>query len=498
MRKTKVKFFIMLAVAFLMILFANGKVFAAEDYTLSYEEQENFMCKVTAVFKNDIDTQAFERSPWMAVDSKTLTKEMGQLSFEDMDITMADGSTVEIKVNTPAYLYVNGTTVKPTFIESNEYIIGNQEIVKTNEQGYLYGVKAGTTTLTATVNGEERVWNIEVKNLNTDGWTDASNWNYELKNFTNYSGYTLNFSNFTALEDHRYTLIINNGDEGFLNESEVFYGQLDVPDENTVYLTSEGKSSSIDKWLEKSGDIYFQIVDTYLPEGSSKYASKVVFKKTKLERPTYKLGTKTYAYFFDDYTSTYVYVPNRATDRKMNVKIGKISDVNILRSIKNQENGCMEKLLEYAKKSEPMYNGTLNIGRNDTITTNLDLIQREYYYVYTTLDDENGKYYPIEDIGWYQAVVGGTVGKNLFSSIDSQFVWNLPEATETNTDQTADEKKDEPIVANVDEQQGKKDGTESPNLGPQAGEGIMAIVVIAIVCGIVFVSYRRYNNIKVK
>ena len=497
MRKTKVKFFIMLAVAFLMILFANGKVFAAEDYTLSYEEQENFMCKVTAVFKNDIDTQAFERSPWMAVDSKTLTKEIGQLSFEDMDITMADGSTVKIKVNTPAYLYVNGTTVKPTFIESNEYIIGNQEIVKTNEQGYLYGVKEGTTTLTATINGEERVWTIEVKNLSNDDWTDTTNWTYELKSENRNLHNTLNFSNVNFKENHRYTLLINNSDSGFFDESGVVYETVDTSGDNCVYFAETGKSGSIDKWLEKSGDVYFQIVESYLPEGSNKYASKVIYKKTKIERPTYKLGTKTYSYFFDEYTSTYVYVPNAASDRKMNVKIGKVSDINILRSIKNQENGCMEKLLDYAKKEEGMYNGTLNIGRNESITSGLNLVNREYYFVYTVLDDENGKYYPIEDIGLYQAVVADSVGKNLFSSIDSQFVWNLPEATEPSEEGQNATAEDNTVKPSEDENKGKTDGTESPNLGPQAGKGIMALVVVAVVSGIVFISYRKYRNIRI-
>ena len=497
MRKTKVKFLIMLAISMFMLIIAGGKVFGAEDYTIKYEEEPDYKCKATISFKNDIQASDLERSPWFVVDDKTVTQSLQQLEWNTKEFLMADGTTLKVEYHVPAFLYINGPKIKPDFVNASHYTIGNEEIVKFDENNYLYGIKPGKTTISTTINDEEKVWDIEVKALEADDWTDTTNWTYELKSENRNLHNTLNFSNVNFKENHRYTLLINNSDSGFFDESGVVYETVDTSGDNCVYFAETGKSGSIDKWLEKSGDVYFQIVESYLPEGSNKYASKVIYKKTKIERPTYKLGTKTYSYFFDEYTSTYVYVPNAASDRKMNVKIGKVSDINILRSIKNQENGCMEKLLDYAKKEEGMYNGTLNIGRNESITSGLNLVNREYYFVYTVLDDENGKYYPIEDIGLYQAVVADSVGKNLFSSIDSQFVWNLPEATEPSEEGQNAPAEDNTVKPSEDENKGKTDGTESPNLGPQAGKGIMALVVVAVVSGIVFISYRKYRNIRI-
>ena len=491
MRKTKVKFLVALAIAFLAIILANGKVFAAEDYTISYDETIYLQSNVTITFTKDVDMDDRAMWTWDALDSKTIrTTIYKQLSWQDVDIKMADGSTVTVRINPPAYLHDESVKIKPDFDSASQYTIENEEIAKFDEDNYIYGVKPGHTTISAIVDGEERVWDIFVSDFSDDDWTDTSDWEIELKNANNYTGYTLNINNFNIKQGHKYTLYMNNSDEGFFDESGVVNDTPYTLVDNNVFLSNEGKSSSIDKWLEKSGDIYIQVIESYIPNTGGRYISKVILKKTKLERPTYKLGARTYAYFFNDATSTYVYVPNKSTDRKMNIKIGKVSDVNILRSIKNQESDCMEKLLDYAKNSEHMFDGDVIIGRSESITGDLDLVQGEYYYVYTTLDDGDGEYFPIEDIGLYQAVVGDIVGKNLFSSLDSQFVWNLPETAEQTDDTT--------VIPTVEEQQGKKDGTEAQNLGPQAGEGLMAVVAIAVAGTIIFISYKKYNSIKIK
>ena len=102
-------------------------------------------------------------------------------------------------------------------------------------------------------------------------------------------------------------------------------------------------------------------------------------------------------YFLNEETSTHLFEAySYENARKINVKIGKVTDKSILRAIKNGETDCLQKLLDYAKNADSIYTGTVPLGRAESITNKLNLVNDEYYYVYMVLDDENGKYFPVE------------------------------------------------------------------------------------------------------
>ena len=92
------------------------------------------------------------------------------------------------------------------------------------------------------------------------------------------------------------------------------------------------------------------------------------------------------------------------------------------------------------------------------------------------LDDENGKYFPVEDVSLYQALVyeenNGEINKNLFDYLDKNFKWNLGD--------------DDTTI----------DNTTATGKLPQTGASIVIYVAITlvIVAGVIFaVKYKKYN-----
>lgn len=247
-------------------------------------------------------------------------------------------------------------------------------------------------------------------------WSDTSNLSFSVD-----EEYDLNIKGFTELARHSYYVYITNDSK----EPSI------TLDENGNIKNYKIFSSKYDleKLLEKSGDIYY-----WLCEEQRNYATGVIERKfivpgRKIERPLQKsLGSRMKCYFFSEHTSIHLYEPHDSdVNRNVKLKIGKVKDNSILLAIKNNEKNALSKLLNYAKSADSIYTGNSLVGRSDTITNKMELIDKEYYYVYMVLDDENGKYYPVEEVSLYQALVGETVGKNLFDYLDGQFTWNIDE-----------------------------------------------------------------------
>lgn len=122
------------------------------------------------------------------------------------------------------------------------------------------------------------------------------------------------------------------------------------------------------------------------------------------------------------------------TVRKMNVKIGRVNDNNILNSIKNTESDCFSKLLTYAKSSESIYSNTLTSNNHNgynsreeggnVIDLNSKITDKAYYYLYVTLDDEDGKYYPVEGVTLAQADIHANNTWYMFFYGEDSFNWD--------------------------------------------------------------------------
>src|SRR5699024_5469195 len=114
----------------------------------------------------------------------------------------------------------------------------------------------------------------------------------------------------------------------------------------------------------------------------------------------------TATFFSNDTTQIVFSVPWGYNTRKINLRIGKITDNSILNKIKNNNITGFEELLEYGKTQTAIYDNQLTSTKptnsyfdngynnnEDAPIIDLKLENEAYYYVYAELDDENGKYY---------------------------------------------------------------------------------------------------------
>ena len=103
-----------------------------------------------------------------------------------------------------------------------------------------------------------------------------------------------------------------------------------------IYLNGE-----MHEIIETSGDIY-----VWVCEVDSNRTPKIVVNAKKIDRiKQMPLGTRLTAYFFNDETTTFCWEVNQNENRKVNIKIGTITDKSILKAIKNGEADCLQKLL---------------------------------------------------------------------------------------------------------------------------------------------------------
>ena len=371
-------------------------------------------------------------------------------------------STLDIKVEETATLTA---TINPTNATNKNvtWESDNTQIATVDTAGKITAIKEGTAKITVKTKDGNYTATCIVTVSKNDGivWTDPSN----IK-FTVTEDFYLKVTGLK--EDGKYYGFISNGKIA-----------PTVPDtgwiENENLPVTNKPGFSISKYLEKSGDIYVWIYETQIVNNVRQ--NKCIIEAQKIERPALKkIGTRMKCYFLNEETSTHLFEAyNYENARKINVKIGKVTDKSILRAIKNGETDCLQKLLDYAKNADSIYTGTVPLGRSESITNKLNLVNDEYYYVYMVLDDENGKYFPVEDVSLYQALTyekDGKTSKNLFDYLNDNFKWNLG-----NDDTTID-------------------NTTATGKLPQTGASIVIYVAITlvIVAGVIFaIKYKKYN-----
>lgn len=371
-------------------------------------------------------------------------------------------STLDIKVGETAALTA---TINPTNATNKNvtWKSDNTQIATVDTAGKITAIKEGTAKITVKTKDGNYTATCIVTVSKNDGivWTDPSN----IK-FTVTEDFYLKVTGLK--EDGKYYGFISNGKIA-----------PTVPDtgwiENENLPVTNKPGFSISKYLEKSGDIYVWIYETQIVNNVRQ--NKCIIEAQKIERPALKkIGTRMKCYFLNEETSTHLFEAySYENARKINVKIGKVTDKSILRAIKNGETDCLQKLLDYAKNADSIYTGTVPLGRSESITNKLNLVNDEYYYVYMVLDDENGKYFPVEDVSLYQALTyekDGKTSKNLFDYLNDNFKWNLG-----NDDTTID-------------------NTTATGKLPQTGASIVIYVAITlvIVAGVIFaIKYKKYN-----
>lgn len=270
-------------------------------------------------------------------------------------------------------------------------------------------------------------------------------------------------------------------------------------DEPKIKYESNGKPINPDGSIDKQDNIYTKLnkdVSTFLEEYGDIYVwvveydtttrkSQLCLSSKKVDRPKLNpIGNRFKAYFFDNRTSVYCYEnKNNSIKRKLNIKIGIVNDKELLKSIQNGDSNSLSKLMNYAKSDKAKYTTTLEIkgmsNSLESITKKIGLTNDEYYYVYMYLDDEDNKYYGIEDVSLYQALVSEEVGDNLFDYLSDEFKWNI---TDNDNKNTATE----------------KDNTTATTILPHTGRNVIILLSIAILAISVVTLYyknKQYKNI---
>ena len=289
--------------------------------------------------------------------------------------------------------------------------------------------------------------------------------------------HNLIIENATFVEHNNYYILVTHQkeDTSYVKEGLKYD---DLSKKGYSIVTKAHPKKDITQIAEEKGEIHYTIIEEARnSKGESEFK---VAKVGTIERlPLNPVGERIKCYFFANETSTFFYefLQSTGTNRKIKIKIGPITDNNVLINIRDGKANALSNLLTYAKNSsQTIYTGSVPVGRSATITTNLDIKNKGYYYVYMQMEDENGKYYPVEDVSLYQAYIGETTGKSLTDYLDDDFKWEISNGNGNN------------VV----------DPTIAPGVYPRTGAIVLGIVGIALIGTsiLLFIKNMKYRDVK--
>ena len=334
--------------------------------------------------------------------------------------------------------------------------------------------------------------NTGTEDTNTEGWTDFSNAECKLER-KGCNEVELCISNIERISYNSFYYYIteekkepNIDEENYetLSSKELLY---DSDKKELHYYHCEAD-------IELNQDLYLWILEQKKVNG--KYEYNFVMKGKKIERITYPKYANVFSdtFFSKDETQIVFNVPwSYGTRRKINLKIGKILDNNILKKIKEDTNTGLESLLQYSKSAKTIYNEKLESSYSNgqaysgyysahgSEVVNLSLENGAYYFMYAELDDENGKYYPVEGITLARASTYESGAWYLFLLGDESFNWDLSD----NIDMEKTSNND------------KKDSTVATKILPNTGT---TVIVATVIFGVVVINavivINKYNKFK--
>ena len=199
---------------------------------------------------------------------------------------------------------------------------------------------------------------------------------------------------------------------------------IDEKEDNHEFFSTINPYIYLSDNLELNQDCYLWVVEhRFYASNINNY--KFVIEGKKIERNGYNKDNALFKYLYMAYDKDEILLQNIAWGnhtRKINLKIGKVSDSTILNNIKNKSNNAFSDLMNYAKTStSTVYNNQVVSSKDSssylkgyettsnydgtTIEIPMSSLENGYYYVYISLDDENGKYYPVEGVTIAQTTV---------------------------------------------------------------------------------------------
>lgn len=531
---------IKLVVATISLMFAlviATTVYAADDTnyidhnaTITYGKVTNGKVEVTAKFDIDMVEDAkvsFKNQGFEVKDSKTLTitinagtaryGEYGQKNSTN------NGDKYIVLINETPFTAKVGDTI--TFKKTRDIASSNSEVLMVDKNGNssVTAMKPGTANITGIVELIGKEYNVNYKGTvvakdgtnppesgddkdkedpptpgddkdnatptpipgdktNTFKWMDASK--VKATATSDKYKYISVQTNIKPNEDaHYYVYFSKKADE------DVTYETIkNTKDYARINKNKEGileYKNLVTNINELSGDTYMYIIESCMNYKDVNYGKdKVIVKAQKVEKdklPAY--GERLDIFVVDPNENNAFSNLGTTKTRKLNYKIGKINSDDILRAFKNESSdSAFKKLYDYAKSTKILKEGTISMGDSKpNIVSDMKLDDNGYYFIYLSLDTENGKYDAVDDITIYRAITDD--GKNKMI----HFAFNTIDVKDK--EESKEEKKEED----------KKDSSQAPSNIPQTG----ATSTIAIITGITlavgtvgFIGYRKYNGVK--
>lgn len=256
----------------------------------------------------------------------------------------------------------------------------------------------------------------------TDGdWTDFSKAKFELKK-EGISSAIVEISGITPKENSNYYLFITSNSSKPTVDGNISDERITLSYDKDTKTLKSTETEKVANYVELNQDLYATIVERQLG-----LTDNVVSFGNKLTRfAESKYSDAFHATFLTHKANQIVttFTHNKSNNRKIQIKVGKITDTSILNKIKNKNSTGFEELLSYAKKNSGMYDQTVSADKDDmfaieynagSLTSkenkensviNLKGIENDaYYFLYIKTDDENGKYISNEAVTLAQANV---------------------------------------------------------------------------------------------
>lgn len=355
------------------------------------------------------------------------------------------------------------------------------------------------------------VYSSEIQNNEEDKpsdvkWTDFSNAKYELKK-DGISGAAIEISGVTPTKDSFYYLYLTNN----ANKPNVDVSSS-VGRTTLTYNESTKKFVSIDDDLitnavELNQDIYASVYETRVSNGNFVDYGK---KLTRYSEPKY--SDAFHATFVtetsDQIITTFTHF--QGNNRKLQIKIGKVTDTSILQKIKDKDKTGFENLLNYAKTGSSIYNQTVMADKDDSFAIEYNagdgsakggnsvlnikgIENNSYYYLYVKPDDENGKYFPAEAVtlATSKTFDGGKYSLLFYGKSDFKWTdWGTSSGGENKNIVNTTVKNTTNVTI--------KDNTIAPSILPKTGKGFAVTIFISgtILFGIMeWIKYNKYKDI---
>lgn len=251
--------------------------------------------------------------------------------------------------------------------------------------------------------------------------------------------------------------------------------------------------------FEKSGQ-YYAYIARKAEEDATKY--EILDGPTEIETPklpslgnriTIQSGAGNTKYSIK--VNAHNTMLHNGVQRTIKFYLGEVTDKALLEKLDKNGLVAYEELLQYAKNQEKnlkqdSFQDTKAGILDYNIAQDYNIQNGKYYFLHTILDNENGTYVDVEDIGIYNGEVSSTGRKGL-----KGFKYEAPSGGTVETGNTEQPKKDE---TKVQEPSKKADNTISTKILPKAGLsligiGILFVMFVAII--VLYIKNKQYKDI---